>query len=639
MRRRAFLTVPLLLVLLWSCGENSLLLGGVDEPAQIEVETISSGAVLSGDASVPLAISRDPVYTGDESTLDRLIVELLDHEGTVLAEQSYDSVDDATELPPVELPGLEEGLYSIRTVYLDGEQVVSSKTVPFFVTEGAYRILGLTSYPASSYPEADGLLRVSLDVPAASDPFLVWWIDGRVVQSGYLSQTGRTIAVLAPASEGVFPVRVEIYPAWPEDADFRSVRAPATYSTELYVSRSPSLSGTDLAPSRSYFALYHLRGTFGDDGARADWFPSRDFTAEPFGDPQLDARSDVFGYALDGSSGLRIDGGVWPVYRGELAPVSFSFRLLADRLGPRATLMRVATRAGDLASVVVDDLGRVGLRLAMVEGDIWSALPVISRDEPELVTISIVPGATMGSVAFFAGGQLVSSVEIPGLSIEAIPPPRIIEGADAWSLIDGTTTIGAETGGFVGIVDEFGVFFRGADNEPATNTALYVESMRSTHGARLVYASSFDDAAEIDSLIVDGRVAVEGGSLVLEAASQVSFPVFPFSDEDLVLESEIAAPEGADLIVIDAASGREITRSRLGAADEARDVTITLTHGDGGIVVNRGDRTTEVALDGDRFEGIRVTIVAGPDGSVDVRSLASWRDRPQIPRRLFEVDG
>lgn len=642
MRYRALIVLSALLLLLWSCGESSLLLGELDEPARVEVRSVSAGAVLDGSAEIPLRIARDPVYTGDEAAVDRLLVELLDHEGTVLAEQRYDAVDEASDLPPVALPGLEPGLYSLRTTYTDGEEVVSEQTVLFFVTDGTYRIVGLTSYPASSYPEANGLLRVSLDAPPDADPFLVWWLDDEVIESGYLSQTGRTVSVLSPEAPGVFPVRVEVYPVWPEEADFRSVPAAASYSSELYVSDSPTLATTDFSPHRSYFALYHLRGTLRDEGARAAWFPSRDFDGIPVGEPELAANNDVFGYALDGSSALRSDAAVWPVYDGELSPVSISFRLLADSLDGEATLLSIATRTDDLATVVLDERGRMGLRLSMVDADIWSDAPVVRTGVAELVTISIVPGAETGTVSFFSDGYLVSSFDAPGLTLGALDGPRVIDGADRWSLLDGSTTLGAESDGFVGIVDEFGVFFRTAEDEPGTNAALFEQSMRSVYGDRLLYAASFDGEVELETVQTSGDVTVGDGSLRLGAGSSATFPAFEFGDEDLVIALDLRAEGVASLRILDAASGDELASMPIETSREARSIGLRLTDTEGSLTLTRDEQTRELPREGQPFEGVRLALTVADgqssDPVVSLQSIVAHRDRPRIPERVFEVE-
>ncbi|MFW5743858.1 MAG: hypothetical protein ACOCW3_05410 [Spirochaetota bacterium] len=650
MRFRRLIVPTALLFLLWSCGESSLFLGEVDEPAQLEVRSVSAGAMLQPGAEIPIEIARDPVYAGDEATVDDLLVELLDHEGIVLAEQIYEAVDDAVDLPPVSLPELGPGLYTLRTTYSDGEEVVAEQTVPFFLVEGAYRIAGLTSYPVSSYPEANGLLRVSLDVPLGADPFLVWWLDDEVIDSGYLSDTGRTVSVRSPAAQGVFPVRVEVYPVWPEGADFRSIPAAESYSSELYVSQSPTLATTDFSPHRSYFALYHLRGTLRDEGARVAWFPSRDFAATLVGTPELAARNDVFGYELDGSSALRADGAVWPVYDDELSPVSISFRLLADSFEGETTLLTIATRADELATradelatLLVDGEGRVGVRLAMVDGVIWSQAPAIDVGGAELVTVSIVPGAETGTVSFFSDGYLVSSFDVDGLTLDALDAPRTVDGADKWSLIDGTTTIGAEQDGFVGIIDEFGVFFRTAEDEPGTNSALFEQSMRSVYGDRLLYAASFDSETELDEVETDGEVTVSEGALRLAAGSSVTFPAFQFGDEDLVVALDLRAEGPASLRILDATSGDELAAMSLETSADARSIALRLTEADGSLALTRDEETQELQRDGEAFEGVRLALtVSDADTSgplVALESIVAHRDRPRIPEQLFEVSG
>ncbi|MFW6289204.1 MAG: hypothetical protein ACOC2Q_05430, partial [Spirochaetota bacterium] len=439
MKRRAF-TVMAILLVFWSCSENSFLFGPEDELAQVEVHTLSAGELVQSRSEIPVSITRDRVYTGDPESADRLLVELLDHEDTVLAEQSYGSVDQAVNLPPVSLPELADGLYRLRTSYFDGSTLVATDSTPFFIVSGHYRIVGLTSYPASSYPEADGLLRLSLDVPPASDPYLVWKINDTVVESGHLSETGATIAVLAPAAQGVFPVRVELYPFMPEGVDIASVPAPTDYTAELYVSNSPAPGRTDLVPRDSYFALYHLRGTLRDDGIRSDWFPARDFTAEPFGTPRLTVRAGVFGYALDGVSGFRMAGSVWPAHDNELSPISISFRLVPDVLPAESVLMDLTLGATSLATMLVDEAGRVGLRFASASQELWSAVSMLEPGVSELITVSIVPGDESSRVSFFANGELVSAVETSVATLESLAGARLVAGADRWALLEGVTT-------------------------------------------------------------------------------------------------------------------------------------------------------------------------------------------------------
>ena len=629
------------LFFLWSCSDSSLFMGSMSEPARLRVTTIAEGSIVGPDASIPVRITRDAVYAGDQSTNDRLLVEILDHTGTVLAEQAYEAVNEATDLGPVRLPELEEGLYTLRTSYYDGTELVVENAVPFFVASGTYAIVGLTSYPASSYPEADGLLQLSLDVPARSDPYLVWTVNGAAVRSGYLSDTGTTITVVAPAAQGAFPVRVDLYPVWPQDAGAPTVTAPVTYRAELFVSSTASSSRNELTPRESYFALYHFRGLLRDDGVRGDWFAPRDFTARPLGSPELAARSDVFGYRLNGRSGFRVDGAVWPVYDGELSPISVTVRLLPERLPPESVVLSTTMSDTGLLTIVADSEGRVGARLGAAAHRVWSAAPLLRVGEAELVTVSIVPGDDATTVGFYAGGQLVSIHETTPVSLERfLELPRLVPGAGGWSLLHGETTIGAESGGFVGIIDELGVYFRDGERRAAISASLFVDSQRIAHGDRLVYASSFDDEAKADYRTTGGGVSVRDGALELGPSSSVELPILAFEDEDLMITMEIAASLEAEALLHDVDSGDLLVSVPIPEGDEPGELDLRLTHREGVLYLTHAGERRAIGQNADAFSGVRLSVVTGvgpEDGVARIASIVVRRDRPQIPRRLFQA--
>ena len=629
------------LFLLLSCSDSSFFMSSVREPAQLSITTIVEGSILAAGDDVPIRIFRDAVYAGDQTTNDSLLVEVLDHTGTVLAEQLYQSVNDATELPPARLPDLEDGYYTLRTSYFDGTELVIEKSIPFFVASGTYAIVGLTSYPASSYPEADGLLRLSLDVPVASDPYLVWTINGVTVESGYLSDTGATITVVAPAAQGAFPVHVDLYPVWPVDAGVPAFKAPVTYRAELVVSNSPSPARNELGPRESYFALYHFRGLFRDDGVRADWFPSRSFAARPVGAPELMARSDVLGYYLDGRSGFSIDGVVWPVYDGELSPISVTFRILPERLPAESVLLSVSLPDSGMLAIVADSSGRVGARLGPFGEPIWSELPLLQVGEAELVTISIVPDDDAATVGFYASGQLISVHQAPAISLgRLVPSPRLVSGADGWSLLEGGTTIGAERGGFVGIIDEFGVYFRDGERRAAISASLFLDSQRVTYGDRLVYASSFDQDTTLDYHTTGATVSLRDGALWIGPSSSVAFPDLVFEDEDLMIAMDVSASIEAEARLNDIGSGDLLVSVPIPERDEPGAFELRLTNREGVLYMAQADGERRIGEDADGFSGVRLSVVtaAGPDeAAVRIESIVIRRDRPRIPRLLLQM--
>lgn len=653
MKARILLSMLTLLTLA-ACSDTGLFLAQPEEPASVQVSTIQPGIPLRAGDEVPVTITRDPIFTGDPETTDAVTVELLDHEGTVLAEQRFDSVDQAVTLPPIELPELPEGLYTLRTRYFDGDVVVTEDAVPFFLTEEEYRILGLTSYPASSSPGAEALLRVSLDVPPDADPFLVWHVNGEPALSGPLSESGPTVTITAPAGEGVFPVRVDLYPMLPDGVDLATVAAPASYSGELVVSDNPTLARTDLQPAASYFALYHFRGTRDDAGARAGWLPRRDFTAGAIGSPELVAPTDLFGYRLDGESALVTEGVVWPIHDGSLSPVSISFRVLAEALPERSRLLTLAPEGAELLALFLDDRGRLGLRVGESDAEAWSDLPMLEVGAAETVTVSIVPDGEATRVRFFADGRFISGAEL-----DALPPlqgRRMVEATERWSMLEGTTTLGDESAGFVGVIDEFGVFFRDERNEPTTNTVLYLESMRARYGDRLVYAASFEDDRATGDLESEEEPQVGDGELRLAERSRVLFPPFRFEDEELVMSLELVVRGSGTIDLLESGNGDPLlTIDLTGPADVdvPRVVELLVVHEDGVLrIVERvvdavagdepaadeesgADEPDELVLEVDDFEGVRVALGTEAQSTLRLQSILAYRDRPRVPSALF----
>ena len=605
------------LLVFFSCGQGSIFLGQVDDPAQVDVITIVEGSVLPAGSDIPLLIDRDSVFAGDESTPDSLTIELLDAEDVVLAEQVYDSVDDAEELPPVQLPDVEDGFYKLRTTYRDGDEPVSVETVLFYVSDDTYTIDGLTSYPASSIPEADGLLSVTLAIPDDADPVLVWMINGEVIVEGPLSETTDTIAVLAPAEQGVFPVQVDLYPEIPEGYTTETVPAAASYSAELFVSSDPAPARFDLLPQSNYFALYHLRGTFADDGVRSAWFPGTDFTLQPIGDVMLAADNGAFGYLVDTESELVARGSAWPVRDGAYSPVSISMRLAIDEPG---RLIEIQDETGELLDLVADGDGHL---LISVHGaqTIRTQVPVMDTADAQTVTISIVPDVGLAEVAVFQDGVFVTSERIP--TEWRVPPEDIVAGPEGWSLAPGLTTIGGE--GLVALFDEIGVYFRDAENTPAANAALLLERLQAEFGDALVYSEQFTSQGEDDE-IVDGTALI--------ADDQLSLPGFDLQDESMVIGLEMEAPEGAVLLVEDSVTSEVLAEIPVQTVERAL-LTLQLDHsGESLSVQTADDQLGPIALP-EAYEGLVVRVRSVGTSRVFLafaRSAAS-----AVPANVFDV--
>ena len=638
--RRLYRFLPALILLtLVSCGDSAIFLAPADEPAAVRIETIDAGSILLPGSEVPFRVARDPVFTGDSESADRLIVELLDADGVLLGEQTYESVDQAGELPPLLLPDLGEGLFILRTSYLDGDEVVVTEDVPFFISAGQHRILGLSSFPATLYPGSTGLLSLNLETPPGSDPYLEWYLDDVLIQTGSLSETGTTREIQAPGDTGAYTVRVDLYPTEPLLSD-PVVPAVVTYATELLVRTESLLEQSDLTPERNYLVLYHYLGDLRDRGARRDLFGSISPGARAIGDPNLAVDSDIFGYRLDGDDGFEIDGFILPVRDGQLTPFSLSFRLRADTILDSAHLVTI--ESGDQTILQLDIDARGSLVLALADGAavLASGDRAIETGAVSVITVTVVPVQDVTIVQFYADGEALLSETVPWDARSLLLPDPVAVAEEGWMALPGTARV-AGAGGFVGILDEFGVYFRDAADQPSPDTEIFLSAMELVYGEKLVYAEGFDANDLPEAVEIDGSAKVETGRLILGSGASAHFPVFGFSSEELFVTVSLEAlpgsrirfyrGDGDDLIA-------EVIASEVEA--ESADLQFQFTHTDSVLIFDGPTAEgVQIILDSDvDFTGLRLEVMQTGDepAQVAVESVVAWRENPEIPASLFE---
>jgi hypothetical protein len=527
--RRALFVIITLLAFLAACSESSLLLRGFDEQSEVRVSLQAPQSLVRAGDEIEISIVRETTYRADDGQADSVIIELLDYDDVILATQRYNSVEDASSLPAIPVPDLEPDLYRLVARYQNGDETISTTEVPLFLVRDTFRIRGLSSFPASSYPEADSLLSLSLDIPMGSDPFLVWYVNGERAAAGYLAETGTILAVAAPEIEGVFPVRVDLYPVWHADADPAELSAPVRFSSEIFVSQDPTVLPSDLGPDAQYFMLYHMRGTTRDSGRRSELFPQTDFDGERFGAVELSARDRFFGYAFDGRSGIAFPGYIWPVFDNEFSPMSISFRILPTAVGSQQTLLESEISGDGAIAVLISEDGRLGLQLGATGDPVWSELPVVLSDVIADLTISLIPDEDELIVHFYSDGLLISTARIPFIDR---PPQSLAVSSQvdaSWSMLRGETRLGANTDGYVGIIDEFGVFFMNEQGQPAADESIFLESVISRYGSSLIIAEDFVNPGWQRVVAAEGDVETGDAELILAGDASLTLPQFDLS--------------------------------------------------------------------------------------------------------------
>lgn len=533
MELRRIVTAAILLVFFASCSESSLFIPDVEETPDVTIGTIEDGAIITSGDTIPLDIEYAEESRSLEAGPDLLVVSLVDvAEGVEVAATTLDAEDlMQPQLPPIELSDMPTGLYRLELELSDSDGILAARSVEFFHVAEPHRVLGIATYPPAFFPGASGLLQANIDVPEGADPYLRWSMNGEIIAANTVSEGGSEVILRSPDAPGVYPVTLELFPVAPPDRLEYGFRSSLSQTSDVYVAEDIELEEWELGPEISYFTLFHFRGEMKDSGVAAGRFGSA-LRAEVIGGPDLRIHGDIFGYRLDGESGFVLDRPAVPFDGGALSPFSINLRILLESDEADQRILR--TDAGDFSlELATGDAGalRVDIESAgSVETAVSDAF-LVRPDEPLTVTVSVFPLDDSAFVMWFRNGVLVGVSEL-----DSWP-----EGVDPTA---GRTVIGGE-GGFVGVIDELGVYFQNEQEEPATYDEAFRDAMSRRFGDTLMYAEDFSGVSVPDEIDTEGDVRVMTGELILEPGSRVVFPRFLFSEEDLLVELDASAETGA----------------------------------------------------------------------------------------------
>ena len=533
--------VPVLSILVFfaACSDGSLFIPDVDESPEVDIITIADGAVVGLEDQIPLDVQYAEGARSADAVGERLEVTLTDAiTGAEVARTTLDA--DALmqpELPPIELSEVPGGFYRLELELWESGTVRATKRVEFFHITEDYRVLGIATYPPAFYPGASGLLEANVDVPEDSDPYLRWSLGDEVISEGPLSEGADRVIVRSPQAEGVYPVRLELFPMAPIDRLQYAFESSLSQTTDIYVTESIELEAWELGPEISYYTLFHFRGETRDAGVGAGRRGSS-LEAEAVGGPDLRIHGDIFGFHLDGESGFILDRVAVPFDSDGLAPFSINTRILFESDDPGQRLVRTESTDGEFAlELSTADAGALQLTLA-TPGATRSATSdafLVRTDEALAITVSVFPLDGSAFVMWFRNGILVGVSDLG-------------EWPSGLSVASGTTRIGGD-GGIVGIVDELGVYFQTPQAEPSTYDEAFSHAMAKRYGDTLVYAEDFSGLTVPEDIAAEGDVGVLTGELLLEPGSKVVLPRFLFSEEDLLVEVDSTAVPAGTLSV------------------------------------------------------------------------------------------
>ena len=416
----------------------------------VTIRSLGDGSLVGAGATVPVSVGLSENFKKRRSADSlSLLAVLKDAEDKVLAEVYFGpELVGGENLPPIGLPPIEPGSYLMSFSLRDADEVLAEKEVFFFYDPGKYSLTKISAYPPSFLPGSTGVFRAFISAPAGSDPYIRWTVNDKVLREDSLSDGGDRVFWTAPLIEGVYPVRAELYPFAPPTGRTHAFPAPLALSGQVYVDKTRRLAETDFSPEDDYYTLFHFLGNLKDDGNRPG---RREYGREHLkttGVPRPDFLQDVFGYYLDGASGFLTDDLLLPLGE-DRSPVPHTIRMRIFPLSPveGRFLLRAVSEDGSFGlSVFTDGDGILVFRIASggqtLERKAGTSLP---PGRTILLELYLEPGADSLASAWFLDGKPVSAAE-DLFRFGPVPPA-------------GTTRIGGDDG-FIGLIDEFGIFPR-----------------------------------------------------------------------------------------------------------------------------------------------------------------------------------
>ena len=506
--------VVCLLFFFAACGNDTLFPPESRSVSSIQIVTIESGHVLVPGESVPVEISAADLQKSADMELS---VDVLSTQGSKVWETSITAPAINEPLPPLQIPGLTPGQFTLEISLLSKGQQLQQQSTVFFAATDILGITGIQSFPSVITVSAPVLLRVELEPSTEKDPFLVWTWKGTTIARGQVSQGYDEILWTAPSQEGVYPIGLEVFPVQPT-MDAGNVQSQIAMTTDIYVSSATAVSPNTLGPASSYGTLFHFAASLKDDGA-AEGISHPDASA--VGAPRIVPSEDELAYQLANGDGFLIPRCVLPSDSTGLLPFTINIGLTILSAQGEAQLFTLQTTDNSLGFAINVDGATLSPELSVTTPDIAPLLVPSNAhmlaNTRHLLSLSFVPrGDKKPLLEWFLDGEQTASTELDAV----LPSPKT----------GGQTMIGGT--GLSAIIDEFGVYTRNADGNPSPETDLYSREEALTYKDALVLAEGFDGITPPKDFVLTGPASIEGGFLTMGPGASIELPTISVSEEE-----------------------------------------------------------------------------------------------------------
>ncbi|NOY07377.1 MAG: hypothetical protein GXP33_00845 [Spirochaetes bacterium] len=538
-----------LIVIVSSCGDNALFAPLQDNSSGIQVKTITDGELINPDTPVSFQI----IDTAADSKDLSLEITLEDSDSKVISYSTLDSPGTNQDIP-LELPQLADGQYTLRFKVTGDGETISEKTVSFFYVTGSYKILGIQSDPPVIGPDTEVKLQADLNLPDNADPYLRWSQNGKVIGSGTLSKGAGSIEWKTPEEEGVYSIKVELFPFPPPAADDYSFSSSIYLNSEVYVTR-----GT--AQTSFYSSIYFNESPeeYGMVKKLALSSVSGDFIITPIGTPAFTGSSPKGGFKLTNGAGFTANYSILPFENGTIQPFTITIDLSVSDSVKDRTIVSLTDEGGfpyfKIRFNTDSEIEAVFRTSGKGTVTIPSGIKTLPPEQETRLSLSVFPSENSSSVSWFLNGFQVSA-EKTQIDYDTLQPER-------------ATVIGGNNG-FTGIIYSLNVFFKDKNGNLTTNPGILHDELNNVYDRNLIFADGFDGQYPADDITLKGRWELNPGFLILKPSSEIkTIPVqlssgkFLFS---IALNSSVKDKNSdkdtgtGTIILIDAGTGTELLK-------------------------------------------------------------------------------
>ncbi len=529
MRRLFHLAIFTLLagVLLSSCSDVAMFTPSVRESVDVSILSLSEGDFLTGEDPIDFIIQ-----TGDRSSRPELLEIKLFFVSEQGVEQSVWNTSISSPLTgealELLLPDLETGQYTIVFTVLDEEGTKEEQKTSFFYIKGEYAIQGITSYPTTTTAGHETVLEADLLYPEQGNPYVRWSQDDIVLAKGSVAEGLQKITWMAPQEEGVYSIRVELFPVPPSLGSDFSFSSSVELTAKLFVSTASGLTEDELVPEDSYYSLFHLNGTLRNSGFLGT--ESEEEEAQGIGQIRWNSENGTMGLETGPGSGFRYPLNILPAAEEMLTPCTITFKLLSSGENAEQTLMLIDHNEGFEFRIFFDTEGELTATITGRDALLYlpSGIVGLGADQLHRIDLSLVPMDEQLQALWFLDGLQTASITEGPLPVEL---PR-----------EAQTTIAGDKG-FSGTITELGVYYRDPFNRLSVDPAIYHAVMEQEYGRRLVFAEGFEglylpDPEESWSADPFESATLQNGRLILPVSSQLTLPFFELGGGETVFHVE-----------------------------------------------------------------------------------------------------